>query len=360
MSAEADLDQKTFDPTPRRLEEARKKGQVAKSREVPTAVLVLASGAALSYAGRDVVDSLAALLRVVFASVAQVGATSHPAVADLGHAFADVGLATLPIFGVVVAASLVAHLGQTGLLLQPDALMPKLSRVISGERLADLFGPKTALVRLGVAVLKVTFVALVVWVVLRDELVGLADATAKTPERMLGDVGRASLRLLLSAGLALGVVAAIDWVYQHRLWLGKMKMTREEVEREHKEDEGSPQIKARRRRMHREMSLNKVMTEVPKADVVVVNPTHFAVALRYDSGKDRAPRVVAKGLDELALVIRRVAREHGVPILENPPLARALHRKVKVGRAVPSDLYAAVAEVLAYVYRLRGRTARRG
>jgi len=166
-------------------------------------------------------------------------------------------------------------------------------------------------------------------------------------------VADAVIRIMLAAGFALIVVALIDYSYQRTRWFNQLKMTREEVKQEHKEQEGSPEIKSKRKSMYRELTLNRVMEEVPLADVIVTNPTHFAVALRYDSDKEGAPRVVAKGLDAMALVIRRVARQNSVPIVENRPLARALHREVKVGRPIPESFYQAVAEVLAYVYRIR-------
>ena len=352
-----DKHERTFDPTPKRLEKAREEGQVAKSRDVPTAAIVLAAGGALALGGQRLVQSLVDATTATFRGVAD-GGEPRTALDVFASSMGTVGWAVLPFFGLVMVAAIAGHLGQTGLLFAPKALMPKLERLALFKKLGELLSPTQALARTGTSILKIGFVGLVVVTVLQDELGRNASATARDMGSLSAGLAAAVLRVLVSAGAALGLAAAVDWLWQRHRFTSQMKMTRDEVRREQREDEGGPEVKAARKRKHRELSLNRILVEVPKADAIVTNPTHYAVALRYVPGKDAAPRVVAKGTDAVALHIRAVARRHGVPVIENRPLARALHAKVKPGRMIPLDHFKAVAEVLAYVYKLKRRGGR--
>jgi len=271
----------------------------------------------------------------------------------------SIGLSLVPFAFLVLVVAVLSHVGQTGFLVAPKALLPKWTRVSPFARLKDVLGPVPAGMRALTALLKLVFVGVVVTIVAGGEIAEVQRAATRGTDAMLVGLGGAVVKVLLSAGVALCVVALIDFVYQKRRHIQNLRMTREEVKRESREEEGMPELKGRRKAMHRELSLNRILEEVPKADVVVTNPTHYAVALRYEAGIDVAPRVVAKGSEAMALVIRRIARQSLVPIVENRAVARALWRQVKIGHPIPVAHFKAVAEILTHVYRLKHRFAGR-
>ena len=357
MSDTADKQSKTFDPTPRRLRQARDEGQVAKSSEVATAGVVLAAGVAMIATGKGVVVALTRGARAAFErsseAAVDIGATGEV----LSETLSSVGLALIPFVFLVLVAAVLCHVGQTGFMLSPKALAPKFSRINPFSRIKEVLGPVPAGMRMLVALLKMAFVGMVVFAVASGEIEDVQLAASRGANSMLMRLGASVIRVFLAAGVALCIIALIDFAYQKNRHITNLKMTRDEVKRENREEDGAPELKNRRKHMHRELTLNRVLEEVPKADVIVTNPTHFAVALRYEAGRDVAPRVVAKGVDALALTIRKIARKHTVPIVENRPLARALWRKVKVGRPVPTEHFQAVAQVLAHVYRIKQRLA---
>lgn len=355
MSDNADQESKTFDPTPRRLKKSREDGEVAKSREVATAAIVLAGGIAFLATGQAVMASLVGGAQSAFSRSGEAAADMGASLDVLVTLVVEVGVALIPFTLLVLGAAVLAHIAQAGILIAPKALLPKFSRINPFSRMKEVLGPAPALMRAGVALLKIIFVGLVVAAVASTEVSDVELAGSRGMDAMLLRLGSAVIRVLLSAGLALCVVALIDFSWQRYRHIKKLKMTREEIKQENKDEEGAPEIKGKRKHMYRELTLNRVLEEVPRADVVVTNPSHFAVALRYEAGQDGAPRVVAKGIDALALTIRRVARQNSVPIVENRLLARALWRKVKVGRPIPTKHFQAVAEVLAHVYRIKHR-----
>jgi flagellar biosynthetic protein FlhB len=206
---------------------------------------------------------------------------------------------------------------------------------------------------------KIIVAGLIVWLVLKGDMTRMTLLPFGSLEGALRLFGEEVLQMFLWIALILTALAVVDYAWQRHQMMESLKMTREEMKRERMEEEGTPEVKGRRRQMHRDLSLNRILEEVPNADVIVTNPTHFAVALRYRPGQDRAPMVTAKGVDTLAAHIRSIARRNGVPIIENRPLARSLWRKVRIGRPVPSNLYQAVADVLARVYRARNSAAQR-
>lgn len=355
MSENADPQAKIFDPTPRRIRQARDEGQVAKSREIPTAAVVLAAGIAIFTTGQSIFAALMNSTTHTFRNAASASNDLNGAISGLTDSLVAVGMALIPFFLMVCGAALLGHIGQTGILVAPKAIAPKFERINPFKRIKEVLGPANAGMRTGVALLKMLFIGVVVGMVAADELAAVQSAATRGVAPMLMGLGSACVRVMLSAGIAFCVPALIDFTWQRHKHNKQLKMTREEIKKESREDEGSPEMKGKRKQMHRELTLNRVLEEVPNADVIVTNPTHFAVALRYEQGVDFAPRVVAKGTDAMAMTIRRIARQNSVPIVENRRLARTLHRTVKVGRSVPNELFAAVAEVLAYVYRLKAR-----
>ena len=351
--AESDNDQeRTEQPTAKRLEKAREEGNVPRSQELNAAAVLLVTAGSLHFLG----GSIAAALFDIMKSALNVS----PAVAldpslALSAASAELLRALLvcaPVLGLTLVAALVAPLALGGWNLSIGALAPDFSRLDPIAGFGRFFSAHGA-VELGKAFGKFLVVGAVAVVVLRKQSPQLLALGAQPlPVGIAQAVTLASDALLaVSGGLAL--IAVVDvpwqlWQYSH-----KLRMTREEIRQELKEAEGAPEVRMRIRRAQRDLARRRMMHEVPKADVIVVNPTHFAVALRYDDARMRAPLVVAKGTDLIAARIREIATEHAVPIFEAPPLARALYHNVEIGGEIPAALYAAVAQVLTYIYQLK-------
>jgi flagellar biosynthetic protein FlhB len=264
----------------------------------------------------------------------------------------DVAISMIPLAFLMTLAAMAAPLMLGGWLFNTSSLAPKFSKLNPISGFANMFSINS-LVELGKAVLKTLLVGTVAWLAIRgqmDAVMGLGVESLKTASAHSAQLLWISFITMVSA---LILIAALDVPYQIWNYGRKLRMTREEVKQEHKESEGDPHIKGKIRAMQRAMARRRMMAEVPTADVVVTNPTHFAVALKYTEGKMGAPKVVAKGADDVAAKIRELAREHKVPLLEAPPLARALHAHTEIGDEIPEALYTAVAEVLAYVFQLR-------
>jgi flagellar biosynthetic protein FlhB len=352
----ADGEERTEQPTQRRLDEGRRRGQVAQSRELNTA-LVLAAGVALLYATGP---SLAGGLRdLVAETLGTVAAVTRPGFSPVDSLLAAgdraLGMALPFLAGLLLLGGLAPFI-QTGGVLSIEKLQPKFDRLNPLSGLRRLFGLR-GLLNLGTTLVKLSVIATAVTVVLAlraDEIAGLVGAA---PAEGAGTAWSLALQVAAAAALGMLVVALADLGYQRWQHNRDMMMTKSELKEDLKNTEGDPQVKARVRAIQKQKAMRRMVQEVPKADVVVTNPTHLAVALKYDGGKMPAPCVTAKGADWLAQRIVSTARRHGVPIVQRKPLARMLYRNCEVGDAVPAGLFFAVAEVLAYVYRLRGRTA---
>lgn len=342
--------------TQRRLEQAREQGQVARSRELPAFLLVALGAGALYAAGPALVDRFGALVRGGLAITPADALDPARMLPRLGAAALDALLLSAPFFGAAVALALLAPLALGGWTLSAKAVQPDLARLDPLRGIGRMFSAQGA-AELAKALAKAgVLLAAAVWLiwVQRGEFAALV---AQPP----GIAFAAALRLVgldaLVFAAALGLVAAADVPFV--LWRHHqdLRMTQEEVRRENREMEGDPRLKSRIRSLQRETARRRMMAEVPKADVVVTNPQHYAVALAYREGRMGAPRVLAKGADLVAARIRDIARASGVPLLEAPPLARALYRHAELGAEVPKALYTAVAQVLAWVYRLRAAQA---
>ncbi len=341
-------DDKTEKPTARRRSDARKEGQVARSQEVAVAASLVVAALTVKVLGPATARIFGDTTRDIFT---MAGTNEIPTVALTDAAvrlfIAGVG----PFLLVAVIAGVVSGVGQVGFGLTPKALMPKWSK-ISPKQGLEKFRPSNAAWELVRSMLKLGMLALVVWAPLMglmdslDTVTGLDEGINRTLGAATDIIIRATLLMLVIASLDYGVNR-----YKHERGL---KMSKDEIKQDHKSQEGDPQFKAARRRKGMEFSRNRMLAAVATADVVVTNPTHFAVALRYDQEKG-APQVIAKGVDSMAQKIKAEARRNGVMVIENRPLARGLYRRVKLEGFVPSDLYEAVAVVLALVYRRRGR-----
>jgi flagellar biosynthetic protein FlhB len=348
MSGSEGGGERTEAATPRRLMRAREEGRVPLSREAAP-VAVLAMGALLLVvagpaAARGLLQRLAALLAA--------SAATPPEVA-LHRALLAAMLLAGPFLLACAAAGTIAVLAQTGLALNLNALLPDLARLDPRRGLGRLISP-TALLEAGKSLLKLVAVAGVAWMVLGGALPLLPAAMLWDPVTLLDHTARQVLRVTLALLGAQAVIAGFDIARSRFSFARGLRMTREEVKEEHKDTEGDPRIKGRIRRLRMQRARRRMMQAVPKAAVVVTNPTHYAVALAYQRGSVSAPRVIAKGVDTLAWRIRDVAREHNVPIVANPPLARTLYA-LELDAEIPRELYQTVAEVIAYVWKLRTR-----
>lgn len=345
--------QRTEEPTPRRLQKAREEGQVASSRELTAALQFAAAVALLAMFSQRVVSGTASATRGLFSQSfrRELGVGEIQSLA--ASVLRDGMFFVFPLGLALVAIGLFMHLGQTGFALSVKKMKPDLDRLNPLAKLRDIPGENAT--QTFKAMLLLPLFGLILWQVLRSEIDVFVSLAAMSAAAGMTTVSRAILELLIKAAICLVALGLFDLYRQRSRLNKKLKMTKEEIRREHKDMEGDPHIKARIRRLRREMMRRRMMSDVPKATVVITNPTHFAVALRYQPEKSAAPVVVAKGLDLVALRIRAIAEEHGIAIVENPPLAQTLYRSTEIGTEIPEDLYHMVAEILAYIYSLRGK-----
>jgi flagellar biosynthetic protein FlhB len=335
--------EKTEQPTAKKLREARKRGEVPKSRELGTAAVVLGVAGALAATGGAVLEALVSLWELALAAVSGdvVAAPSGVLVAG-----AAIGLdALIPVLVVVLIAGTLASFLQVGPLLTLTPVAPKLERLDPVRGFKNLFSQRQ-LVELLKSIAKLAIIGFVAYITLRDSLRGVIGLASHDAQAALHGTGSLVTTLLFRVGGAMVAIAIVDVFYQRWRYQQDQKMTKHEVKREHKEAEGDPHAKHARERMHREIVAHGVLEEVRRADVLVVNPTHLAVALRYDEeeGMD-APEVVAKGQEDLARRMIDAARQAGVPIMQDMPLARSLY-DLEIGEEIPEALYEAVAAVL--------------
>jgi flagellar biosynthetic protein FlhB len=345
---------KTEKPTAKRKGEARKKGQLAISREVPNAVILLGGVGLLAISTGPAIGSLTRLMQewLLAAPVTQVTTDNlHALMLKLG---ADTLTMILPIVGGIAVLGAASYLVQTGFLWRTEGMGLDLTRLSPGAGLKRIVSLRSG-VEVLKALLKIVIIGSVAFLAVRREMQMLPDLVTYDLDALLPVIGGIGLKMALWIGLAIGILAGLDYVYQRYEWERGLKMTRTEVKMEHRESEGDPQVKARIRTLQRDMARNRMMAAVPKADVVITNPTHIAVALRYDQRAMGAPVVIAKGAGYIAERIKEIARAHGIAIVEDKFIARTLYKLIDIGREIPVDLYRAVAEILALVYRAKGR-----
>jgi flagellar biosynthetic protein FlhB len=345
-------DDKTEAATPQRRKDARNKGQVARSPEV-TSVMVLFCGIyVLKGIAPMAVQQLASAMTQFLGNLSSFSAT-QTGVQDL---FLQVTLTFFriagPLLGAVALVGLISNLAQVGLFFSGKLLAPDLTRIDPIKGIGRMFSGR-ALVELAKSLAKIVVVGYVIWLFLKGEqstVVSLGLVDRSEAARITGDL---IWRLCVRACSVLLLIAGGDYIYQKVQFEKSIKMTKQEVKEEFKQAEGDPHVKAQFKQKHRQLAMQRMMQDVPKADVIITNPTHYAVALKYDSETMAAPVVVAKGKDLIAQRIKQIAKENGVPTVENKPVARALFAATEIGHPVPVDLYQAVAEILAFVYRLR-------
>lgn len=355
MAEDQDQEDKTEDPSLRKLEQAIERGDVAHSGEVNTWFVLAGGTLALLAAGNGAASGLATSLRGFLANAHAVPADGP----GLTHAASHAALAALGVMGIplvlLVVFGLAGGLVQHRLVFTPEPLQPQLSRISPASGFKRIFG-KEALVQFVKGLVKLGVVGTVMWVVIWPDRARLESFAAMDVAALLPATRDEALKLLGGVLAIYAFLAGGDYFYQRFTWYNRQRMTKQELKQEYKETEGSPEVKAKLRQLRARAARKRMMNKVPQATVVVMNPTHYAVALQYESGM-AAPVCVAKGLDSLALRIRALAEENSVPVIENPPLARALYKAVDLDQEIPVEHYKAVAEVIGYVMRFRRRAS---
>ncbi|MDU4252614.1 flagellar biosynthesis protein FlhB [Pseudomonas sp.] len=359
MAENDSSEDKTEEPTEKRRREAREKGQLPRSKELNTlAVLVGGAGALLMY-GANLADALMRLMRGSFELDRATVMNSESMLNLLAAAAKIAGDGVWPILAVLLAAALIGPVSLGGWLFSAEALAAKFSRMNPLEGLKRMFSIRSV-VELSKALVKFAVVLAVAILVLKSDQDDLLAMAHEPMEQALIHCARVVGWSAFWLACSLMLIAAFDVPYQ--LWDNRQKlmMTKQEVKDEYKDSEGKPEVKAKVRQMQREMANRRMMQAVPQADVVITNPTHFAVALQYDPAASGAPKLLAKGNDFMALKIREIAQEHKVTVLESPALARAVYYSTELDHEIPAGLYLAVAQVLAYVYQLKQYRAGKG
>lgn len=358
MAEDSDLE-KTEQASPQRLEKAREDGDVPRSRELATFTGLLAAGMGLWMTGGSLVHELETTLITGMSFTRAQAFDFNLIFTQLGANLVKLLLAFSPLAGVLMLVALLSPALIGGWLFSNKALVPNFSRMNPIKGLSNMVSTH-ALMELLKAIAKTLLVGVVAWMVMLHQKEAIMALGNESVQAGSEHVGQLLWFGFISMTAALGLVVVIDAPFQIWHYANKLKMTREEVRQEAKEADGDPQVKAKIRAQQREMARRRMMSEVPTADVVVINPTHYAVALRYADGDARAPIVVAKGADEVAAKIREIAAANNIPTLEAPPLARALYQHTELGDEIPQALYTAVAEILAYVFQLRSYRERGG
>jgi flagellar biosynthetic protein FlhB len=355
MAEDSDLE-RTEPASTRRLEKAREEGQVARSRDLSTFLLLFAGGAGVWWFGAHAITEFRGWFARALSIDPRLAYDTVQATGRLSVFAFDALLIVAPLLGLLVAAAALSPLLLGGWMFAPGSLTPDLSRMNPQTGITRMFSTH-GVAELGKALLKASLVAVFAVGVVRANAGSVFSLFSQNPETGIAMAGNIVVSSFIAVVCALALIAAIDVPFQLWTHASKLRMTREDLRQENKEHEGDPKIKARVRSLQRDAARRRMMSEVPKADVVVTNPTHYAVALAYRNGEMQAPKVIAKGAGFIAERIRELASESGVPLLEAPPLARALYQHTEIGNEIPEKLYSAVAEVLAYVFQLkRSRT----
>jgi flagellar biosynthetic protein FlhB len=357
--ADDDFGDKTEAPTPRRRAEAREQGNIARSPDLAAAVLLLAVIILLNWYGPNLMGALKTFMADMLGSDSIRDLSTADTSTQLLFALRIVAVALAPIFAGIVLIAVLVNMAQVGFFFSTKRITPDLAALNPTKGLSRLFNGRDNLVHLGMSLLKMFLVGIFAYSAVHGKL-PLILSTQQLDFVQIFSLGAS---LVYAIGIRIGaillVLAIIDYAYQRWRNEQQLKMSKQEIKEEMKRMEGDPKIKNRRRQIAMQRLMQAIKKNVPSADVIVTNPTEYAVALKYDAGTMHAPKVVAKGADHMAMRIRQIAIESGIPILERPPLARALYRLVDIGQEIPEQFYSAVAEILAYVYELSGKLKRK-
>ncbi|MDF2521650.1 MAG: flagellar biosynthetic protein FlhB [Clostridia bacterium] len=349
-------EERTEPATPKRRREAREKGQVAKSRDIVSAILLLVTFLALRIFGGYIFENLSKLLRffLSFPSKTENAVEIGDLMNVYWYSVVEFAKVIAPILLISALVAVSANYLQVGFLFSIKPLIPKFNKLNPIEGFKNIFS-KNAFVEFLKSAFKIAVVAYVIYSYLKKNFILIPELLAMDMMATAHFIGNTIVNTGIRVAVVLLVIAIFDYGYQFWEFEKNLRMSKQEIKEEYKMTEGNPQIKSKIREKQRQMSLRRMMTEVPKADVVITNPTHFAIAVKYDAGKADAPLVLAKGKDLIAQKIKEIAKDNNVPIVENKPLAQALYKTVEIGDMVPAELYKAVAEVLAFVYSLKNK-----
>ncbi|MFZ3230827.1 MAG: flagellar biosynthesis protein FlhB [Pseudobdellovibrio sp.] len=346
-----DQDEKTEEASDARREEYRKRGQVAMTRELGSAIFFLVAAGLIYVSGRFFLQNIFDIFNRAFGG--ELVQTIREG--KLNDIFSFIGLKlvilTGPVFLVAIVIGIGSQVVQTGFLQVEDALTPNLEKLNPLAGLGRIFSTK-GLAELFKSVIKMGVIGFVMYRLLKSQITQIPYLAGFSVSQLLSYLGEVIFKLLAGTGMFMLILAVADYFFQRWQLEKEMMMTKQEIKEEQKSRDGDPLIKARMRRTQRELATRKMMTEIPKADVVITNPTHIAVVLKY-SDKLPAPQLIAKGVDHMAEKIKEIARQHNIPVIENKPLARTIFKTMKIGQVIPRELFVAVAEVLSYVFRLR-------
>ncbi|MBN2057370.1 MAG: flagellar biosynthesis protein FlhB [Candidatus Saganbacteria bacterium] len=352
---------KSEEPTPHRLREARQKGQIAKSREITVAFVLLLSYFMFRYFGPFMWNNLVEVPRLIFEQIPE--AAHNFSLSIVGYililALRGLALTILPIFIIAFGSTFIAEALQTGFVFSLDPLSPKIEKLNPLEGFKKMFSMQ-GFVELIKSLFKIFIIFYISYSAVKEELPFFPALIEAQPWDVMVTGANLVYKIAMRVGLFYIAIAILDYLYRRWEYMRNLRMTRQEVKEEYKRLEGDPQVKQRMRDLQRQVAHQRMMGAVPQADVVVTNPTHIAVALKYEQAKMKAPLLLAKGERKIAEQIRRIAEEHEISIVENEPLARSIYRTTRLNQEVSAELYQAVAEVLAYVYKIkRDRIARR-
>ncbi|GGH59572.1 flagellar biosynthesis protein FlhB [Paenibacillus silvae] len=346
--------EKTEKATPKKRQDARKKGQVVKSAEISGASILLFTFLTLMIFSGFYKDRIVRLFTDIFMNRLTMEVNSENVMALMMRYGIEVMLLLAPVLLVAYIAALIVNYMQVGFLLVGEGLKPKLEKLDPIKGFKNIFSMRS-LVEFAKSVLKMTIIGYLVYSTIIQYKSDIAALSHFSLDAILNFAASITLNLGVKIAVALMVLAIFDYIYQKYDHEKKLRMSKQDIKDEYKKMEGDPLIKGKIRERQRRMAMQRMMQEVPNADVIITNPTHFAVALKYEGSEMEAPQIIAKGQDYVALRIKEIAKEHGVITMENKPLARALFQRAEIGDAIPADLFQAVAEVLAYVYKLKGR-----
>ncbi|MEG0259001.1 MAG: flagellar biosynthesis protein FlhB [Lysinibacillus sp.] len=345
--------EKTEKATPKKRQDARKKGQVLKSQDVSSAIVMLAVFIFLFFFAGSLGDNILALFKETFIHNMHVEVITIDSVMELFlETMIEMAIIIAPILIVAFLAALAANYLQFGFLFTTESMKFDLKKMDPIKGFKKIISVK-AIVELLKSTLKITFIGGVTVMILWTNLDKVLALSFKSPWVTLITVGQLTSIMGIAASLVLLCLSLLDWVYQKYDYEKNLKMSKQDIKDEYKNSEGDPLIKSKIKQRQREMAMRRMMSEIPSADVVITNPTHYAIALKYDETSMDAPKIVAKGTDFVAQKIKLIAKEHDIIMVENRPLARAMYDQVEIGDPVPDEFFKAVAEILAYVYRMQ-------
>jgi len=355
MAEEQTGQEKTEQPTARRLLEGRKKGDVAKSMEIPSAAVLLLGLMTLYLMAGYLLENFLNLLRHYLSALHSIEIIPDNIPILLRETMIFSGMILGPLLLVIIIAGLASNYAQVGFLFTTEKMVPKYEKIDPIKGLGRIFSLQT-LANTIKSIAKLTVVGVISYLEIKKNIHGLLPLMDQEPIAIIGFYARVSFWIFLKSAIIIAILAALDYAFQRWQFIKKMKMTKQEVKEEAKMTEGDPHVKGRIRSIQMEMARKRMMMEVPKADVIITNPTRLAVALTYDSNTMTAPTVTAKGSGLIAAKIKEIAAKHNVPTVEDKPLAQALFHQVEINQHIPDNLFKAVAEILAYIYGLKQKT----